>query len=55
VATREALERRSEAVFAFVRKGLKITIADDYPLADVAEAHDLITSRRSIGKVLLRP
>ncbi len=53
VLTRAALERRSAAVFDMVRDGLKVTVAGVFPLAEVGAAHDLITSRGSIGKVLL--
>lgn len=53
VLTREALERRASAVFEMVRDGLKVSIAGTFPLAEVGAAHELITSRGSMGKVLL--
>lgn len=53
VLTRTALERRASAVFDMVRDGLTVTIAGTFSLADVGAAHDLISSRGSMGKVLL--
>lgn len=56
VLTREALVRRSSAVFEMIRTGaLRLTIAGIYDLEDVAAAHDRIKNRNSIGKVLLKP
>lgn len=55
VLTREALEARSAALFRYIEEGLRITIAGVYPLAEAGAAHDLVSSRGSIGKVLLKP
>lgn len=53
VLTRASLEQRASAVFDMVRDGLTVTIAGTYALDDVGAAHDLISSRGSLGKVLL--
>lgn len=53
VLTRAALEQRASAVFDMVRDGLTVTIGGTFPLAEVGAAHDLISSRGSMGKVLL--
>jgi NADPH2:quinone reductase len=46
--------RRSQELFALVSSGkLVVTIAASFPLARGAEAHELLESRRAIGKILL--
>lgn len=56
VPTREALVRRSNEIFEFVRKGqLTPRIGGRYALADAAQAHRDIESRRTSGKLLLVP
>lgn len=56
VLTREALLTRSRQLFDWVESGqLKVNIGQRYPLADAAQAHIDITSRRRTGKLLLIP
>ncbi len=55
-ATREDLERRAAELFDLVVGGrLDIEIGVRLPLSDAAEAHRLIQSRATTGKVLLLP
>lgn len=55
-ATREELLQRAGAVFGWLRAGsLKITIDRELPLAEAAQAHRLLESRATSGKVLLIP
>jgi NADPH:quinone reductase len=56
VSTREALEKRAEAVFGAVRSGkLKVRIGQQYPLAEAAQAQRDLEARKTTGKVLLSP
>jgi NADPH2:quinone reductase len=56
VRTREALVKRTNELFDFVRKGqLTPRIGQRYALADAAQAHVDIESRRTTGKLLLVP
>jgi NADPH:quinone reductase len=56
VLTREALERRSAALFAMIAKGeLALAVDSQFPLAEAGAAHERIRSRASMGKVLLVP
>ena len=53
---REDLVARAEEVLDWVREEkLQVRIAAELPLAQAAEAHRLLESRRSAGKVLLIP
>jgi NADPH:quinone reductase len=53
---REELEWRADDVFERTLRGeLKVTIHDVLPLEQAAAAHRLLESRKSTGKVLLRP
>jgi NADPH2:quinone reductase len=55
IATREELLRRAADVFAGVREGwLKLSIERVIPLAQASEAHRLIESRTTSGKLLLK-
>ena len=55
-ATREELLWRAGEVFAAVENGeLKLRIANQFPLADAAEAHRQLEGRMTTGKVLLVP
>ena len=56
VRTREALLSRSQQLFAWVESGqLRVSISHRYQLADAAQAHRDIASRRTTGKLLLIP
>jgi NADPH2:quinone reductase len=56
VRTRESLLARTGEVFDFVAKGQVVPrIGARYPLADAAQAHRDIESRRTTGKLLLIP
>ena len=56
VATRNDLLLRANAVFDAVASGdLKVRIETTLPLAQAAEAHALLESRTTAGKILLKP
>jgi len=56
VATRAELEARAKDVFGWVSDGsLKLRIEHTYALADAAEAHRDLESRKTAGKLLLLP
>jgi len=56
IATRPELLERSSAVFGAVASGtLKIEIGGKFPLKDAVQAHTLLGSRRTTGKLVLVP
>jgi NADPH:quinone reductase len=56
IATRAELEERAKAVLNWAAEGkLKLHAEHTYPLAEAAQAHIDITSRRTTGKLLLIP
>ncbi len=56
IEKREELLERSGAILGWVREGsLKLTIDRELPLAQAAEAHRLLESRATSGKLLLIP
>ena len=56
VAERADLERRAADVFGWAAQGrLEVRIAARFPLAEAADAHRLLTSRKAAGKILLVP
>ena len=56
VATREDLLMRADAVLGAVAAGqLDVRIDKIFPLSQAADAHRLLESRKTAGKVLLRP
>jgi NADPH:quinone reductase len=56
VASREELTWRAGEVFSAIQDGsLRITIGDQYPLAEASRAHQDLQSRRTTGKLLLLP
>ena len=53
--TREEREMRAGAVLTGVRAGwLKLRIEHVFPLDEAAKAHELLESRKSVGKIILR-
>jgi NADPH2:quinone reductase len=55
-ATREELLARTSALFSMIAEGkLKVRIAKTYPLADAAQAHRDMETRKMAGKLLLIP
>ncbi len=56
VATREELLARSGDLFRWLAEGsLSLRIDRQLPLAEAAEAHRLLASRQTMGKLLLKP
>ena len=56
IATREELLKRAGDLFAWIKAGrLTVRIERLLPLAQAAEAHRLLESRQTAGKVLLTP
>jgi len=56
IATRADLEARANEIFALVADGsLSLRTAHTYPLADAAQAHRDLESRKTTGKLLLIP
>ncbi|HEY6929794.1 MAG TPA: zinc-binding dehydrogenase, partial [Thermoanaerobaculia bacterium] len=56
VAAREELLERAESVLGWVRDGkLKLTIDRELPMSQAAEAHRLLVSRQTSGKLVLIP
>jgi len=56
VATRAELEARANDVFGWIADGsLTLRLEHSYALADAAQAHRDLESRKTTGKVLLRP
>ena len=55
-AAREDLLERAGQVFGWIRDGkLKLLIFREVPLADAAEAHRMLESRETSGKLVLIP
>jgi len=56
IATREELVQRAGDVLRWVAEGtLKLRLEHNYPLADAAQAHRDLESRKTTGKLLLIP
>jgi NADPH2:quinone reductase len=56
ILSRKEYTERASAVLEYLRSGkLEVTIDRVFPLEDVAEAHRRLESRKSQGKILLRP
>ena len=56
IATHEELERAARALFACVRSGkLRVSIGQRYPLAEAAQAHRDLETRRTVGASVLIP
>jgi NADPH2:quinone reductase len=55
-ATRAELLGRANAIFGFIRDGkLSVRIGATLPLAQAAQAHEMLAARKTTGKVLLQP
>lgn len=56
IASRENLLMRANAVLGWVASGdLKVRIERTFPLAQAGDAHALLESRKTAGKILLKP
>jgi NADPH2:quinone reductase len=56
IATREELLWRAGELFEGIRSGtIRIRIDREFPLRDAAQAHRLLESRQTAGKLLLIP
>lgn len=56
VTTREELVWRADEVLGWVADGsLDVRVGAEFPLADVAKAHEALTGRKTTGKVLIVP
>ena len=56
VSTPEELQRRASALFDMLLRGeLQLTLDRSLPLSEAAQAHDLLASRTTMGKLLLVP
>lgn len=55
IAAREDLLESSGALFAAVKKGLKIKVNQTYPLKDTAQAHRDLEARKTTGSTVLLP
>src|SRR5256885_5132321 len=56
IATREELHTRARDLFAVVKQGqITIAVSRTYPLAEAAEAHRDLESRKTTGSVVLIP
>ena len=56
IATREELQQRSNDLFAWIAAGkLRLRMEFEFPLKDVAKAHQALEGRKTTGKVLLIP
>jgi NADPH:quinone reductase len=56
IATREDLDARAGDVLGWITAGkLKVRVGAEFPLAQAADAHRALESRRTTGKVLLIP
>jgi NADPH2:quinone reductase len=56
IYTREEFEKYTAELFDFIIKDkLNVRIHETYPLADIQRAHTDIESRKTTGKLLLKP
>ena len=56
IATREATQPMADDLFEMVTSGkVKIRVEQRYPLADVAQAHHDLESRKTTGSSVLMP
>ncbi|KAF2855878.1 NAD(P)-binding protein [Plenodomus tracheiphilus IPT5] len=56
IATREELQQATNELWKFIEKdGLKVKIHDVYPLSEIVRATEDIQSRKTTGKLVLKP
>jgi NADPH2:quinone reductase len=56
IATREELEEAAKELWKYIEKdGLKVKIHDVYPLSEIVRATQDIESRKTTGKLVLKP
>ena len=55
IASREDLEKSARALFAAVKKGVKIRVDQTFKLADATKAHQALEGRRTTGSTVLIP
>ena len=56
IATREELQAAAKELWSFIEKdGLNVKIHDVYPLSDIVRATEDIQSRKTTGKLVLKP
>lgn len=49
------LHERCAELFGWIAEGkIKIRVAEEFPLAQAKEAHELLESRKAAGKIILR-
>lgn len=52
----ELFQKSLQELLGYMVSGeLKLTIGGSYPLADAAEVHRMLQSRKTIGKLVLKP
>lgn len=56
IATREELQEAAKELWKFIEKdGLNVKIHNVYPLSDIVRATEDIESRKTTGKLVLKP
>jgi NADPH2:quinone reductase len=56
IATREELQTAAKELWSFIEKdGLNVRIHAEYPLSDIVRATENIESRKTTGKLVLKP
>jgi NADPH2:quinone reductase len=56
IATREELQEAAEELWKYIEKdGLNVKIHEVYPLSDIVRATQDIESRKTTGKLVLKP
>jgi len=56
IATREELQQAAQELWNFIEKdGLKVRIHNVYPLSEIVRATEDIQSRKTMGKLVLKP
>lgn len=56
IATREELEEAAKELWNFIEKdGLNVKIHEVYPLSEIVRATEDIQSRKTTGKLVLKP